>query len=392
MKDAILVLNAGSSSLKFALYRVDVSDEPSPVCRGSIEEIGRHASLRILLNANAEAPPPRSLSARDHAQAMDAVLAWLEPRLAGYRLLAAGHRVVHGGPRHARPVRVDDEVLAHLDTLVPIDPLHQPHNLNGIRALLRARPGLTQVACFDTAFHRTMPEVAQRLALPRELHEAGVQRYGFHGLSYEYIAGVLPEHLGEAAEGRVIVAHLGNGASLCALHRRRSVDTTMSFTPLDGLPMGTRCGALDPAVPLYLMRERGMSEREVCELLHRRSGLLGLSGISSDMRELLASPDPRAAAAVEHYTHKVAQAIGALAMSLGGLDSLVFTAGIGEHATPVRAAISRRCAWLGLELDEAANAIHACRITTADSKVSAWVIPTDEERIIARHSLALAAP
>lgn len=384
--DAVLVINAGSSSLKFALYRVWPGPGFEPLQRGMIEEIGGAARLRIDLAATGE-----PIAARDHAEAMQLLLDRLSPRLAELNLVAAGHRVVHGGVEHAAPVRVNDDVLARLERLIPIDPLHQPHNLAGIRALLRARPGLPQIACFDTAFHRSMPEVAQRFALPAELHEAGVRRYGFHGLSYEYIASVLPDYLGPLADGRVIVAHLGNGASLCAMQGRRSVDTTMSFTPLDGLAMGTRCGAIDPAIPLYLMREQGMTVEAVSDLLHKRSGLLGLSGLSSDMRQLLASDRPEAGLAVEHFVYRVAQGIGALSMSLGGLDALVFTAGIGEHAAPVRARICARCAWLGLEFDEAANAAHGPRISAAQGRVSAWVIPTDEEQVIARQAHALAA-
>ena len=382
---AVLVINAGSSSLKFALYRVRPGPGFEALQRGIVEEIGGAARMRIGPAATGE-----PIAAPDHPAAMQALLDWLAPKLDGLRLVAAGHRVVHGGVEHAAPVRVDETVMARLERLIPIDPLHQPHNLAGIRALMRARPGLPQVACFDTAFHRTMPEVAQRFALPDEIAEAGVRRYGFHGLSYEYLAEVLPDYLGPTADGRVIVAHLGNGASLCAMHGRKSVDTTMSFTPLDGLTMGTRCGAIDPAIPLYLMRERGMDVQAVSDLLHKRSGLLGLSGIGSDMRQLLASDRPRARLAVEHFVHRVAQGIGALSMSLGGLDALVFTAGIGEHAAPVRAQVCARAAWLGLELDEAANAAHGPCISATQGRVSAWVIPTDEERVIARQAHALA--
>lgn len=386
MNAAVLVLNAGSSSLKFALHRV-AQGQAGCLLRGSVEEIGAASRLRLIrgtADGQGGAPFP---PVANHAEALAAVLDWLSPHLAGVRLLGAGHRVVHGGSRYTGPTRVDGEVLAYLDSLVPIDPLHQPHNLAGIRALQQLRPDLPQVACFDTAFHYTLPEVARRFALPRALGEAGVLRYGFHGLSYQSIAQRLPEYLGAQADARVIVAHLGNGASLCALRRRQSVETTMSFTPLDGLPMGTRCGALDPAIPLYLMRTHGMDADAVSDLLHRQSGLLGMSGISSDMRALLASPDPRAAEAVEHFVYHVAQAIGALAMALGGLDALVFTAGIGEHAAPVRAEVCRRCAWLGLELDAAANATHGPRISTPRSPLSAWVIPTDEEALIARQTL-----
>jgi acetate kinase len=261
--------------------------------------------------------------------------------------------------------------------------------LAAIRALQGLRPGLPQVACFDTAFHRTMPELAQRFALPDEVSALGIRRYGFHGLSYESIAGMLPQHLGKAAEGRVVVAHLGNGASLCAMRGRRSVETSMSFTPLDGIPMGTRCGALDPGVLLYLMREQGMDEPALSQLLHHRSGLLGVSGISGDVRELLHSDKPEAVHALELFAYRIAQAVGGLAVVLGGLDALVFTAGIGEHAAPVRAAICQRLNWLGLAMDETANARHKPRISSAGSRISAWVIPTDEESVIARQTRAL---
>lgn len=390
MDNALLVLNAGSSSLKFALYRVEDSHAFAPRYRGIIEEIGGASRLRIAAAPSADECIDTPLSVRDHQAAIQALLDWLEPKLDGLRLIAAGHRVVHGGVDFAAPVRVDEAVLARLERLVPIDPLHQPHNLAGIRALIRARPELPQVACFDTAFHRTMPEIAQRFALPADITEAGVRRYGFHGLSYQYVAEALPSLLGELADGRVIVAHLGNGASLCAMRERKSVDTTMSFTPLDGLTMGTRCGAVDPAIPLYLLRERNMDVEAVSDLLHKRSGLLGLSGISSDMRQLLASERAEAHLAVEHFIYRTAQGIGALSMSLGGLDALVFTAGIGEHAAAVRSQICKRCAWLGLELDAEANAAHGPRVSAAHSLVSAWVIPTDEELVIARQAYALA--
>lgn len=391
MDNALLIINAGSSSLKFVLYRVAPSPSFEARYRGIIEEIGGPARMRVSLAPAADELLDQPLAARDHSDAIREMLAWLAPRLDGLNLVAAGHRVVHGGVDYAAPVQVDETVMAKLARLVPIDPLHQPHNLAGIRALMQARPELPQVACFDTAFHRTLPELARRFALPKEITEAGVRRYGFHGLSYEYIASALPDYLGDRAQGRVIVAHLGNGASLCAMKAGQSVETTMSFTPLDGLPMGTRCGAIDPAIPLYLMRERGMNLAAVSELLHQRSGLLGLSGVSSDMRRLLESDRPEAQAAVAHYVYHVAMTVGSLAVALGGLDALVFTAGIGEHAAPVRAGICERLAWLGLEFDAGANAGHGPRISSAGSPISAWVIPTDEEQIIARQAYALTA-
>jgi acetate kinase len=312
--------------------------------------------------------------------------------LGGEPLGAVGHRVGHGGLRYVEPVRVDDTVLAELETLVPLAPLHQPHNLAPIVALRGRRPELPQVACFDTAFHRTQPAVAQAFALPREYSEQGVRRYGFHGISYEYIASELPRYDPRAAAGRVVVAHLGNGSSLCALRDGRSVATTMGFSSLDGLPMGTRCGALDPGVLLHLLNHYHLDTPALEALLYKGSGLLGVSGVSSDMRALLASTDPRAAAAVDLYVYRIGRELGSLAAALGGLDALVFTAGIGAHAAAVRARVCRDAAWLGLTPDEAANAAGGPRISRAGSTVSAWVIPTDEELMIARHTSRLTAP
>jgi acetate kinase len=297
--------------------------------------------------------------------------------------------VVHGGATYNAPVRIDETVLATLEGLVPLAPLHQPQELAAIRAVAQRWSGVPQIVCFDTAFHRDRPELAQMFALPRALHESGVRRYGFHGLSYEYIADTLPRVAPAIADGRVVVAHLGNGASLCAMRGRRSVDTTMSFSALDGVPMGTRVGDLDPAVVLYLQQARGMTLDDVQTMLYRRSGLLGVSGLSSDVRDLLASREPRARLALDLFAYRIAREVGALAVSLAGLDGLVFTAGIGEHAAPVRAAICEHLAWLGLALDVSANARHGPRISTAVSPVSTWVIPTDEERMIARHVLRL---
>lgn len=389
MEKSLLVINAGSSSLKFAVYRADGTDRLTRTHRGILEAIGGRGRMRVPLAPREADRIDAVIDIDDHDAAIRMLLDWLMPRLDAGKLVAAGHRVVHGGVDHATPVRVDETVLARLARLVPLDPLHQPHNLAAIRALRNALPELPQVACFDTAFHRSMPDVAQRFALPRALADAGVRRYGFHGLSYEYIAGVLPEHLGEAADGRVVVAHLGSGASLCAMKNRLSVETTMSFTPLDGVPMGTRCGAIDPAIPLYLMREQGLDADAVSELLQTRSGMLGLSGVSADMRELLASPAAGAAEAVAHFTYHVSRAIGSLAVALGGLDAVVFTAGIGTHSAPVRQDICARLGWLGLALDAQANAAHGPCISVPGSAVSAWVIPTDEEQVIAHHALRL---
>lgn len=386
MNPALLILNAGSSSLKFALYQAGSANDLRVLHRGVIEEIGRDARFRMLLESEADGLLDQTVPAADHEQALRHLLDWLDTRHPDLSLSAAGHRVVHGGADYIHPVRVDAAVLADLEKLIPLSPLHQPHNLAGIRALARLRPDLPQVACFDTAFHHTLPPRARRFALPRELDARGIRRYGFHGLSYEHIAAVLPDYLGEAAAGRVVVAHLGNGASLCALQNGRSVETSMGFTPLDGIPMASRCGALDPGVLLYLLREDEMSTAQLDDLLHHRAGLLGVSGLSGDVRTLLASDDPRAADALELFAYRTAQSIAGHAVALEGLDALVFTAGIGEHAAPVRAAICRQLGWLGLTLDPAANARHGPRISQADSRISAWVIPTDEEKVIAQHT------
>jgi acetate kinase len=391
MTPALLILNAGSSSLKFAVYRADPTDDLQAVYRGLFEEIGRNGRFKVFHAPDAGGLIDQTVAATDHEQALHHLLDWLDTRHPGLSFRAAGHRVVHGGAEYIHPIRVDEQVLAKLESLIPLSPLHQPHNLAGIRALARLRPGLPQIACFDTAFHHTLPPLAQRFALPRELGDRGIRRYGFHGLSYEYIASVLPDYLGNAAEGRVVVAHLGNGASLCAMRQRQSVETSMSFTPLDGIPMASRCGALDPGVLLYLLREENMSPAQLDDLLHHRSGLLGVSGLSGDVRTLLESSDPHAAEALELFAYRTAQAIASHAVALEGIDALVFTAGIGEHADAIRAAICRRLAWLGLTLDEAANLRHGPRISHPDSPVSAWVIPTNEEKVIARHASALTA-
>lgn len=391
MNAALLILNAGSSSLKFALYQAGSANELRVLRRGVIEEIGRDARFRLLRGPDAEERAARAVPAADHEQALRHLLDWLHTGHPNLDLCAAGHRVVHGGATYIHPVRVDATVLGYLEKLIPLSPLHQPHNLAGIHALARLRPDLPQVACFDTAFHHTLPPRARRFALPRELDECGIRRYGFHGLSYEHIAAVLPDCLGDVAADRVVVAHLGNGASLCALQHGRSVETSMGFTPLDGIPMASRCGALDPGVLLYLLREEGMEPAQLDDLLHHRAGLLGVSGLSADVRTLLASDDPHAAEALELFAYRTAQAIAGHAVALEGLDALVFTAGIGEHAAPVRAAICRHLAWLGLALDETANARHGPRISQANSRISAWVIPTDEEKVIAQHTWTLTA-
>ena len=319
---------------------------------------------------------------------LEAVIGWAERHLGADTLIAVGHRVVHGGPNHDRPERVTPELLSALDELTPLAPLHEPHNIAPIRAIAATRPKLPQVVCFDTAFHHTMPAVATRFALPRQYERAGVRRYGFHGLSYEYIARQLAKVAPELAKGRVIAAHLGNGASLCAMLNGGSIDTTMGFTALDGLVMGTRCGNLDPGVILYLEEERGLTAKQVEDLLYQRSGLLGVSdGIASDMRTLLVSADPCARDAIELFVYRIAREIGALTSSLGGLDGLVFTAGIGEHAPAIREMVCARLGWLGVDLDAVANGRNAAIISTPESRVSVRMIPTDEEAMIARHTL-----
>jgi acetate kinase len=392
MRDAIAVLNAGSSSLKFSLFAVGGGALEADV-RGQIERLytaPRFVARRPDGTVVAERAWPEGTKL-EVAAALRHLVEFLERDLAHLRVVAVGHRVAHGGPKHRGPVRLDRAVLAGLDALVPLAPLHQPHNLGAARAVLAARPGLPQVACFDTSFHRDMPDVAQRFALPAELHDAGVRRYGFHGLSYEYIASVLPRFDARAAAGRTVVLHLGNGSSMCAMEAGRSVATTMGFTGVEGLPMGTRSGALDPGVLLYLMDERQMGARDIERLLYTQSGLLGLSGISGDMRTLLASDDPRAKLAVDVYCYRVARELGSLAAALGGLDALVFTGGIGENAVAIRERVCRSAAWLGVELDPAANARGEARIHGAGSRVSAWTLPTNEELIIARHTRQLLA-
>jgi acetate kinase len=380
------VINAGSSSLKFSFYEGE-----RRLLTGQVDGLGVRPSASAT-GPDGEAIAPPDLGAAPPStpsEVLPAIMPWARERLGARRLAALGHRVVHGGLRHSRPARVTPELLAELEALVPLAPLHEPHNLAPIKMAQSLNPDLLQVACFDTAFHRTAPEVEQAFALPYALYEEGVRRYGFHGLSYEYIASVVPEHAPEIADGRVIVLHLGNGCSACALKARLSVATTMGFTALDGLPMGTRCGALDAGVVLHLIQQKGMSAEALVDLLYRRSGMLGLSGVSSDFRELLASEEPRARFALEVFYYRAACEIGSLAAALGGVDGIVFTAGIGENAAPVRSAIGRACGWLGLELDEAANREHRRQISTPNSRVAAYVIKTDENLMIARHARAL---
>jgi acetate kinase len=391
MADALLVLNAGSSSLKFSVF-LD-GEPPEPLLRGQIEGLFTrpHFTARDAAGNPVGERRWEAGTRLGHSGAVEFLFGWGRGKLGGHRIAAAGHRVGHGGRKFTRPVVVNPEVLTALEMFVPLAPLHQPHNLGAIHAVAEHAPELPQVACFDTAFHRTQPAVAQALALPRRYADEGVLRYGFHGLSYEYIASVLPDFDARAAAGRTVVAHLGNGASMCAMKDRQSAATTMGFTAVDGLPMGTRSGSLDPGVLLYLMDEHGMDARALEKPLYQESGLLGVSGISSDMRTLLGSTDPRAAEALDLFVYRIGRELGSLAAALGGLDALVFTGGIGENAAAIRARVCRDAAWLGVELDEAANDSRGPRISRPGSRVAAWVIPTNEELMIAQHTRRLLA-
>ena len=388
MNKIALTLNAGSSSLKFAAFAASDGGELNPLASGQIEGIGATArgDVKGASGETSELVFDPSAGAVDHHAAMRAILGWL--RKAGYdsSVVAVGHRVVHGGPDLVEPVLVDDAALAKLERLIPLAPLHQPHNIAGIEAAMRAFPSTPQVACFDTAFHRTQPFVSDTFALPRSYYDEGVRRYGFHGLSYEYITRKLRRIAPEIALTDVIVAHLGNGASMCAVRDGRSIASTMGFTALDGLPMGTRCGQIDPGVLLYLMAHKKMGADEISDLLYKNSGLKGMSGISQDMRELEASDSPAARDAIAYFVARIRRELGALAAALGGANAIVFTAGIGEHEASIREAVCRRATWLGVELDPAANARNGPRISTPSSRAAAWVIPTDEELIIARHT------
>ena len=387
MHDYALVLNAGSSSLKFCVYARPQANDWHLESRGQIEGIG--ASPRILArdaDGKTLIDQPPSTPVHDGAGALEALAVWLRSMFGGGRVLGVGHRVVHGGARYTGPVIVTGQVLAELHGLIPLAPLHQPHNLAAIEAVSERLPGTPQVACFDTSFHRTQSTLAELIALPDEICQAGVRRYGFHGLSYEYIATALPRMAADIARARVIVAHLGNGASLCALRDGKSVDSSLGFTALDGLCMGTRPGEVDPGVILYLFQNLGLSAPEVETILYKKSGLLAISGVSSDMRDLLASSEAKARLAVDYFVYRAAKEIGALAAVLGGIDGLVFTAGIGENSAEIRRRICESSAWLGIKLDAEANARNALRISVAESRVSVWVIPTNEELMIARHS------
>jgi acetate kinase len=388
--DTILVVNAGSSSVKFQIFAVDRSYRPHRQIKGQMDGIGTRPRLRandVEGNTVAERAYPIE-SVQDVPAALAVVSGWLRDELR-ISPLAVGHRVVHGGPNYDRPVLIDHAILTRLEAFVPLAPLHQPHNLAPIRSLLTNFPSLPQVACFDTAFHRSHGALADHYAIPRQLHAEGVRRYGFHGLSYEYIAQALRQVAPELAGGRVIVAHLGSGASMCALKEGRSIESTMGFTALDGLPMGTRPGQIDPGVVLYLISEKGMSASNIQNFLYRDCGLKGLSGVSNDMRELETSDDPGAILAVEYFAYRVALNAGMLAAALQGIDGFVFTAGIGENSARIRSRIGERLAWLGILLDPADNAAHALRISRRDGRVPVYIIPTDEELMIAQHTLSL---
>ena len=384
--DTILVVNAGSSSVKFQVFAVEDDGELRRQIKGQMDGIGSRPRLRASGATMADRTYPVETVA-DVPAAMAVAGAWL--RELQIDPVAVGHRVVHGGPDHAQPVLIDQAVVTRLERYVSLAPLHQPHNLAPIKTLAKNFPALPQVACFDTAFHRNHDALADHYAIPHQLHAEGVRRYGFHGLSYEYIATRLPRVAPDIAGGRVIVAHLGSGASMCAIKGGRSVESTMGFTALDGLAMGTRPGQLDPGVVLYLLAEKGMSAAKVQDFLYRDCGLKGLSGVSNDMRELETSADPRAAFAIDYFVYRIGLNAGMLAAALGGLDAFVFTAGIGENSISIRSRIAEKLAWLGVTLDPAENSKHAGKISRSDSRIPVYVVPTDEELMIAQHTLAL---
>lgn len=388
MDDFALVLNAGSSSLKFCVFQRPDGERWRLEARGQIEGIGTSPRLSVK-DANLRKVADEQLdtsSVQNGSDAIGALAVWLRSQYAGARVLGVGHRVVHGGAKFTKPVRITPEVLTELRKLIPLAPLHQPYNLAAIEAVEERLPGVPQVACFDTSFHRDHKPVADLIPLPREICEGGLQRYGFHGLSYEFIASTLPEVAPEIAKGKVIVAHLGSGASLCALNNGQSVDTTMGFTAVEGLCMGTRPGSIDPGAVLYLFQNLGLSVKEVETILYKKSGLIGISGISNDMRDLLGRAEPEAQLAVDYFIYRIAKEIGGLAAALGGVEALVFTAGIGENSAEIRHRVCEASAWLGIEIDTAANEQNATKISTPQSKLSVWVIPTNEELMIAFHT------
>ncbi len=392
MSDIIFVVNAGSSSIKFKMYEVkDGEVAPDASMAGLLDGIGVHPHIRVK-DAEGGVLLDKSYTAAEIPNATEGkrILAeWLRPRV-GDLIIGIGHRVVHGGLSYSEPVIIDDKVMETLESFIPLAPLHQLSNLDPIKLMRERRPDLPQVACFDTAFHRDHPEISDRFPIPRAFYDEGVRRYGFHGLSYEYVSGRLHTLAPAIGAGRVVICHLGSGASVCGLKNGHSIESSMGFTALDGVPMGTRSGSLDPGVVLHLIEEKGMSAHDVGEMLYRKSGLLGLSGISNDVRDLVASPEPAAAMALEYFALKVAQAVAKLATSIGGLDGLVFTAGIGENSPEVRQMVADRLKWLGVEVDPAANETRGATLISAPgSKTEVFVVPTDEERMIAIHTLRL---
>jgi acetate kinase len=390
MSGYLVVLNAGSSSLKFCIYATADDDRWQLEARGQVEGIGTSPRFSVKDGTGNPIGEQRvDREVHDADSALGFVAAWFRTRYPDAQVIGVGHRVVHGGVRYTAPAIVTPEVLDDLRQLVPLAPLHQPYNLAAIEAVKERLPDVRQVACFDTSFHRGQPDVATIVALPEDIRRRGVQRYGFHGLSYEYIASALPTVAPELASGRAIVAHLGSGASMCAMKAGTSIDSTLGFTALDGLCMGTRPGSVDPGVILYLFQELGLSASDVQTILYKKSGLLGISGVSNDMRDLLASDAPAARLAIDYFVYRAAKEIGALAAVLGGVDGIVFTGGIGENSPEIRRRICEASAWLGIAIDADANARRAERISTSDSRVSAWVIPTNEELMIARHTGAL---
>ena len=389
MHNAILVINAGSSSIKFSVFETAADRSLAAALHGQVEGINVAPRLRVV-DAQGGSIADETVPGAGHDGAFACMQRWFTARFGGEATFdGVGHRIVHGGLRYSKPTLIDGPVLAALEELVPLAPLHLPQQIAAVRAVSAHAPKVPQVACFDTAFHSVQPAIAQQFALPRELTAKGIRRYGFHGLSYEYMASVLPRIAGTVAHGRVVVAHLGNGASLCAMRDGRSIATTMSFTALDGLPMSSRCGALDPGVILYLLLHEGMDAAAIQTLLYERSGLLGVSGLSSDMRTLLASELPAAREAVELFVYRIGRELGSLVAALGGLDALVFTGGIGEHAWHIRAGVCRDAGWIGVAIDESANQTDGPRISHAQSKVGVWVIPTDENLMVARHTRRL---
>ena len=388
MGECIAIINAGSSSIKFALYELGPAE--TPLFNGQIEKIGVSPRLKVKDAAgNKVAEQEWPAEGFDHRAGTNVILKKSVELVEGKPIVAVGHRVVHGGTNYAAPIRINANVVAALDELVPLAPLHQPHNLSPIRTISEVAPHIPQVACFDTAFHRRQPDIAQLFAIPRKFTEAGVRRYGFHGLSYEYVSGRLYQDVPELTDARIVICHLGNGASMCAVRNGRSMASTMGFTAVDGLMMGTRCGAIDPGVLLYLMDSHGMDARAIEDLVYKQSGLLGVSGISSDVRSLRESTEPAAAEALALFTYRVVREVGSLAAALGGLDALVFTGGIGENDKLLRAEVAARCSWLGVAIDPALNDAGKGRISPDGAGVSVWVVTTNEELMIARHTTSL---